>query len=63
MIQSASVKFRYPQMHSKLSYDKLERELGGVLHLLLNGLDDGGAGREQPVKTVHQSESEKLVRV
>ena len=63
MIQSASVKFRYPQMHSKLSYDKLERELGGVLHLLLNGLDDGGAGREQPVKTVHQSEVEKLVRV
>ena len=63
MIQSASVKFRYPQMHSKLSYDKLERELGGVLHLLLNGLDDGGAGREQPVKTVHQSEAEKLVRV
>lgn len=43
MIQSATMKFRYPQLHSRLTYDKLERELDGVLALLLNGLDDGGA--------------------
>jgi AcrR family transcriptional regulator len=63
MIQSATIKFRYPQMHSKLTYDRLERELDGVLHLLLNGLDDGGAGRERPVQAVHQSEPEDLVSI
>ncbi len=46
MLQSATMKFRYPQLHSKLPYEKLERELDGVLNLLLNGLDDGGAGKE-----------------
>jgi AcrR family transcriptional regulator len=50
MIQSATMKFRYPQLHSKLPYEKLERELEGVLNLVLNGLDDGGAGKEQPRK-------------
>ena len=63
MLQSATMKFRYPQLHSKLSYDKLERELDGVLHLLLNGLDDGGAGREQAQKPVHQSASDELVTI
>ena len=43
MIQSAVMKFRYPQLHSRLTYEKLERELEGVLALILNGLDDGGA--------------------
>ena len=57
MLQSATMKFRYPQLHSKLPYDKLERELDGVLNLLLNGLDDGGAGKEQPAKTTQQSPS------
>lgn len=38
MIQSATMKFRYPQLWSKLSLPKLERELEGVLELLLNGL-------------------------
>jgi len=51
MLQSATMKFRYPQLHSKLPYEKLERELDGVLHLLLNGLDDGGAGKEQQPKS------------
>jgi AcrR family transcriptional regulator len=63
MIQAATMKFRYPQLHSKLSYDKLERELDGVLHLLLNGLDDGGAGREVLVKPVHQSASDELISI
>jgi AcrR family transcriptional regulator len=38
MIQSATMKFRYPQLWSKLTLPKLERELEGVLKLILNGL-------------------------
>ena len=38
MVQSATMKFRYPQLWSKLTLPKLERELEGVLQLLLNGL-------------------------
>jgi AcrR family transcriptional regulator len=57
MLQSATMKFRYPQLHSKLPYEKLERELDGVLNLLLNGLDDGGAGHEVQAKTAQQTTS------
>jgi AcrR family transcriptional regulator len=38
MIQSATMKFRYPQLWSKLTLPELERELEGVLKLILNGL-------------------------
>ena len=38
MIQSATMKFRYPQLWSKLTLPKLERELEGVLDLLVNGV-------------------------
>src|SRR5437763_2690362 len=38
MIQSATMKFRYPQLWSKLTLPKLERELEGVLKLLIQGL-------------------------
>jgi AcrR family transcriptional regulator len=38
MIQSATMKFRYPQLWSKLTLPKLERELDGVLNLMLEGL-------------------------
>ena len=38
MIQSALMKFRYPQLWSKLTLPKLERELDGVLKLLIDGL-------------------------
>jgi len=38
MIQSATMKFRYPQLWSKLTLPRLERELEGVLELLVNGL-------------------------
>jgi hypothetical protein len=54
MIQSATMKFRYPQLWSKLTLPKLERELEGVLHLILNGLcphaEHAGAG-----KTKHEA--------
>lgn len=38
MIQSATMKFRYPQLWSKLTLPALERELEGVLKLLTNGV-------------------------
>ena len=63
MLQSATMKFRYPQLHSKLPYDKLERELEGVCHLLLNGLDDGGAGHEQIRRAQEAQKSETLASI
>jgi hypothetical protein len=39
------MKFRYPQLWSKLTLPKLERELDGVLKLLVNGLCTGRAVR------------------
>ncbi len=41
MIQSATMKFRYPQLWSRLGLTALERELDGVLTLLLDGLSGG----------------------
>jgi AcrR family transcriptional regulator len=38
MIQAATMKFRYPQLWSKLTLPKLERELEGVIQLLINGI-------------------------
>jgi len=38
MIQAAVMKFRYPQLWSKLTLPKLERELEGVLQLIVEGL-------------------------
>lgn len=38
MMQSALMKFRFPQAYSKLTLDKLEYELDGVIRLLLAGL-------------------------
>ncbi len=38
MLQSATMKFRFPQLWSKLTLPKLERELDGVLGLLIDGL-------------------------
>jgi len=38
MLQSATAKFSFPQMFSQLTLPKLERELTGVLDLLLNGI-------------------------
>ena len=49
MIQSATMKFRYPQLWSKLTLPKLERELEGVLKLLIEGLcpRNGSAARQR----------------
>ncbi len=38
MMQSATMKFRYPQLFSRLTLPKLERELAGVMDIVLNGL-------------------------
>lgn len=38
MMQSATMKFGVPQLFSKLTLPKLERELEGVLNLILNGI-------------------------
>jgi AcrR family transcriptional regulator len=45
MIQSATMKFRYPQLWSKLTLPKLERELDGVLNLLYRGLCPADAAK------------------
>jgi AcrR family transcriptional regulator len=46
MLQSAAMKFSLPQLFSSLTLPKLERELDGVLNLLLIGLyaREGSAG-------------------
>lgn len=38
MIQSATMKFKYPQLWSRLTLPKLERELDGVMDIILAGL-------------------------
>ena len=38
MIQSATMKFSYPQLWSRLTLENLERELSGVFDLVLGGL-------------------------
>lgn len=48
MLQSATVKFSIPQLFSQLTLPKLERELGGVLGLLLNGLYARPEARSAP---------------
>ncbi|MGD9980816.1 MAG: TetR/AcrR family transcriptional regulator [Hyphomonadaceae bacterium] len=43
MLQAATVKFGIPQLFSKLTLPKLEREFEGVMNLVLNGLYARGA--------------------
>jgi AcrR family transcriptional regulator len=43
MIQVATMKFSFPQLFSKLTLAKLERELNGVITLILNGIYAKGA--------------------
>lgn len=40
MIQSATMKFRFPQAYSQLKLDQLRRELRGVMKLLIAGLSE-----------------------
>jgi AcrR family transcriptional regulator len=39
MLQAATMKFKFPQLWSKLQLPELKRELNGVLDLLLTGLE------------------------
>jgi len=48
MVQAATMKFRYPQLWSKLTLPKLERELEGVMDLLVHGLCPLAVERRQP---------------
>ncbi|MEQ8557862.1 MAG: TetR/AcrR family transcriptional regulator [Henriciella sp.] len=41
MIQSALMKFRFPQLYSLLTLAKLKRELNGVLDIIIAGLKHG----------------------
>lgn len=50
MIQTATMKFRLPQLFSRLTLPKLERELNGVLNLILTGLH---ARADQPAPIAH----------
>jgi AcrR family transcriptional regulator len=38
MIQAATMKFHYPQLWTRLTLEKLERELAGVFELLVRGI-------------------------
>jgi AcrR family transcriptional regulator len=49
MVQAATLKFGLPQLFSRLTLPKLEREFEGVMNLLLNGLYASGA--KTPAKT------------
>ena len=52
MIQSATMKFDFPQLWSRLSLDKLERELDGVLNLIVGGLR--GPNLKKPPLVAHE---------
>ena len=43
MVQAATIKFGLPQLFSRLTLPKLEREFEGVMNLLLSGLYASGA--------------------
>jgi AcrR family transcriptional regulator len=49
MIQSATMKFFYPQLWTRLTLEKLERELAGVFELLMQGLRPQRAVPREPV--------------
>lgn len=59
MIQSATMKFSVPQLFSRLTLPKLERELDGVLNLLLHGLYARAEGDRQakPAKALERADS------
>ena len=48
MIQSATLKFSYPQLFSRLSLERLERELEGVYQIILAGLKAGVSMTDAP---------------
>ena len=56
MLQSAMMKFRYPQLWSNLKLPALEREFNGVARLLLVGL----AGRAGTARECHVEPAKAL---
>ena len=59
MLQSAMMKFRYPQLWSNLKLPALEREFDGVTRLLLVGLaGKTGSARECPLVPVSPARDE-----
>jgi AcrR family transcriptional regulator len=50
MLQVATMKFSVPQLYSKLTLPKLERELDGVLSLLLRGLYVRAGAAAEPAR-------------
>jgi AcrR family transcriptional regulator len=50
VIESATMKFRYPQLWSRLTLPRLERELEGVLKLIVHGLP-----REKPARIASEA--------
>jgi len=46
MIQSATMKFHYPQLWTRLTLDRLERELAGVFEILMRGLGFSGTNAQ-----------------
>jgi AcrR family transcriptional regulator len=55
MLQTATMKFSVPQLFSRLTLPKLERELEGVLALLLNGLYAPGAKRSAKARIAEEA--------
>jgi len=51
MLQSATMKFSYPQLWSQLTLEKLERELSGVLDLILGGISPSSETKSDAVST------------
>jgi AcrR family transcriptional regulator len=56
MMQTATMKFSVPQLFSRLTLPKLERELDGVLSLILNGLYARNAAAPTRAKTLQAAE-------
>lgn len=55
MIQAATMKFSVPQLFSRLTLPKLERELEGVLDLLLRGLyARAGVSQSKPARAAEK---------
>lgn len=49
MIQSAMMKFKYPQLFSRLSLERLLREMNGVMDIVLSGLRGGITDHPVPI--------------
>jgi AcrR family transcriptional regulator len=57
MMQAATMKFGVPQLFSQLTLPKLERELEGVLGLILNGLYRRAAAQPAPERAPESAEA------